>query len=106
MTLPDSAGQDLRESSSWQSRRLWSLWDMLESSAYQYLSLGARVWRCRMVFDLGRFDDAEKATLRDTLQEIIKICEQLGLSVSLELLRTRVEKLPQSADEIDLLMQA
>jgi hypothetical protein len=96
----------------WQPGTLRSLWDMVTVSAEKYVNLGHWLEGVRMSF---MFYDADSTSqdnegrvleLRNSLKELIKACEELGLSRAQDLVSHAYDDLPQSRREWELLLRA
>src|ERR1700722_9663153 len=91
---------------------LWSLWNMISVYAEDYIDIGRRIADARAHWGLREGEqNKEKITeyddwLREDIKAILKICETLSLKTSDALLRPRVDRLPASAGEFDILMEA
>src|SRR5258708_13669420 len=100
------------------SRRLWSLWDMLKVSAKECIELGSRTEETRRMFvereESELSDPVEDENLRrheneDLRQGLIKIfdeCVKLHLPISGDLISSRMEKLPKTLGDFDVLIDA
>ncbi len=97
--------------------RLWSLWDMLETSALAYIELGIRIEQARSVFEIAetaynegdpgrKLTAAERDELRDLLEKLLKECKQLSLTTAAFLIESRIGNLPATLGEFDLLSDA
>lgn len=97
--------------------RLWSLSDMLQVYAHEFFQLGARCSDAEAVFhmvqgerDAGNREaaltDEEKDSLRDNLTAIHKICRQLSLPVSENMIGAAIKALPETAQALDFVLRA
>jgi hypothetical protein len=115
-----NAGPVHRDPSPWDSRRLWSLWDMLKVSALQFIELGQRIADISTnlyMADMTSHDDPstalrddEREDMRQHLIKVWDVCNKLGLNVSGDLISSRVDRthgkanVPESQREFDLLI--
>ncbi len=116
MLNSQSAGLGPRTQSPWDSYRLWSLWEMLEISASEYIALGARLEMAVRLFQeaedtrespYGRqLTPEEKKHLRGVMEDVLAECRKLKLPVSTELVGKRMERLPSTSGEMDVLTEA
>lgn len=98
------------------AQRLWSLGEMLKVSARNYLSLGGRLEMAVNVFvdseDMThgpwgrRLNDDEKDQLKGLMEDILEECRGLGLPISTELIANRLDFLPQTSGELNVLIEA
>lgn len=91
--------------------RLWSLWDMLAVKASGYMRLGERLVEAQTVFDLAAASDdilrdAERTELRVTLGALKNVCAELEMPVSYELVDSRIDNLPGTAGELEIIADA
>ena len=70
MTL-DCAGLESRVNPRWETRRLWSLWEMLRKHAFQF------AWRNDVMHPKAKYDEKEAqevlASVRAFLDSIVKL---------------------------------
>jgi hypothetical protein len=100
----------------WHPGKLWSLWDMLKVHALEFFKLGERSnavrWEVFWMADtLGsgrgrKLRDDEKEQIKDGIIELAGLCERIGLTTSLELLKDRETDLPQTTREWETLVAA
>jgi hypothetical protein len=101
----------------WDTRRLWSLRDVLEISAAAYMALGAHLERAVAVFEdvedivkrpFGRMmEEPEQTALRGALTEALEECKKLRLPVSSTLLESYVDAVEfMSGGQLNVLIQA
>jgi hypothetical protein len=114
---PRELPSDRDRAVAWHPGKFWSLWDMLRIYADRYIKLGQHISDMRTVFhftddaathgerDRSQLTEDEIDTLRYTLKETIKICDDLDLSVH-HLLSDSYDDLPQTKREFDLLVRA
>jgi hypothetical protein len=102
------------------TRRLWSLWEMLRIYAESYIQLGAKILDTRNLFNavsiqvegewIGQNPEqaAEQRTqkLQAVLSELKSLCEQVNLPVSAKLIEEKITDLPKTDGELDILMHA
>jgi hypothetical protein len=89
--------------------RLWSLLDMIQVHAKEYLDLGARLEAARIVFMLGESEDQPPRQLdadsveglREDLREALRHCEQLKLPIAAALLKKNIEDPPKTRREFE-----
>jgi hypothetical protein len=116
----DSGAAD--RSSPWDSRRLWSLWDMIRQFASGYFHLGMQTQEFRVVFDFleaaGRdgdltstnekrievMDEGSKAGLKRTLSSMAKICGELGLPEAQRIAARASNDLPETRREFNMVV--
>jgi hypothetical protein len=116
---PDCAGPETREFSPWDTRRLWSLWDMLKIDALEFFGLGEvsgavreRVFYIAGLGSLGnmgtprKLDDVENRQVKDAIIALYDLCKRIGLSTSIELLTGRENDPPQTTREWNVLVSA
>lgn len=107
-------------SSPLESRRLWSLWDMLKEYMEAYISLGEDIHDTRILFDLEanfdvdpitkdrRLNVAGAASLDSQLHDILALAQRLVLPVTMRLIDRRLEypsNLPQTLPEFEMLVE-
>jgi hypothetical protein len=85
--------------------------DMVTTSAVKYVTLGHLLEGARMSFLLfeGGMEDDNEARIRElknALKQLIKGCEELGLSRAQELVSHAYDDPPQSKREFELLLRA
>jgi HEPN domain-containing protein len=101
----------------WNSRRLWSLWDMLRVYALGYVALGREIAAVDAVFALkdaipASDLEAEPLTAEDLahvsgcVSAMIQTCKELDLPVSLSLLSNRANDPPRTEREMRPLVDA
>src|ERR1700726_2193591 len=87
----------------WDTRRLWSLWDIMQKiEALEFFGLGEvsgavreRVFYIAGLGDLRnlgtprKLDDAENRRVKDAVIALCDLCKKIGLSTSIELLEGR-----------------
>lgn len=111
--IPREAGRDHEPR---QTRRLWSLWEMLRVFASTYVELGVRLEAAAQILNeanditkspWGRpLTNDEKDELVDLLSDMWKECVDLSLDVSAALLTERIVNPPSTARELDILRDA
>jgi len=89
---------------------------MLKAQINDYIELGKKISSTEVVFQITdetpegderkKLTEDEKNGLRADLNEVIVLCETLGLPVSVDLLSKRKNDLPQTQREYNLLMEA
>ncbi len=109
----------------WDSRRLWSLWDMIKQSATSYLRLGMEAQDFLMVFyslesresgagivaprpgkHIEDMAPSARAALRKTLGQMVKICGELGLSTAQRLAASACDDPPETEREFRMIVDA
>lgn len=111
-----AAENQIEQPVEWESRRLWSLWDMLKVNAASYIDLGRWIADTRVTYDLDEYFEAAEfggkqlnatgiATLQKDMQGLLDACAPLGLNLSTRLIRNRMDDPPQTAREYDLLVE-
>ncbi|MBX9908076.1 MAG: hypothetical protein K2Z25_05125 [Beijerinckiaceae bacterium] len=91
--------------------KLWSLLDMLKFNATRYLNLGALIADMSGYFDLHKNSKTEEEKsrhereLKADLSKVFQLAKELGLSNSAQLIEPRLDKLPQTESEYELLME-
>jgi hypothetical protein len=98
------------------SKRLWSLWDMMRVYAHHYLDIGEHVQNVKLIFgdSEGAFDGASLKKLdvdefqhvREALKKLIVHCDALELIVSSELIKARLTSLPKTGGEFGVIVDA
>jgi hypothetical protein len=87
--------------------RLWSLWDMLKVDALEFFRLGERssATRSDVFWKDGRnLHDTEKEQVKNDIIALSDLCNKIGLTTSLHILRGRADDLPQNRREWELLI--
>jgi hypothetical protein len=105
----------------WPVRRLWSLLDMLRIFAEKYIQLGARIDEARNLFEQFSIevegksifglspkenDEARETALREVLTRLTEVCASLDLPVSSVLIADKIEFLPRTQAEFDILIHS
>jgi hypothetical protein len=92
----------------------WSLWDMLRIYAQDYIELGARTEAARIVFIVNEnqggvpqqeFSEEAKTGLKGDLEAMLRHCKQLDLPISVELISRRIDDLPGTRREFEVLLE-
>jgi hypothetical protein len=98
------------------SNRLWSLWDMMRVYAHHYLDIGEHAQNIKIVFGdaEGVFENRVRRNLhadevrhvKEGLEKLLLHCDGLDLPISSSLIKSRLEDMPQSSREFDILVSA
>lgn len=94
----------------WESRRRWSLWDMLKIYADNYLRLGQgmQALRATLVF-ADKPEDKDEEYLRKVgkrLGAILGLCRELDLPISLAVFEKFQTDFPGTVEELDVALVA
>jgi hypothetical protein len=87
--------------------RLWSLWDMLTRYAREFIWLGEEIQQTRTGYYLAEekpLEDGEKEEVKKSLGKLHKHCKEMELPISTTLLEQKIDDLPESYREFQLLM--
>jgi hypothetical protein len=111
-----STAERQHDSQGWESRRLWSLWDMLTLNARYFLDLGAEFHDLSLLYVAavegkvgGRSLMAEElGGVQKHLEKVLWFCRELRLPTSYTLVSARQEykKLPRTQEAFDILRDA
>jgi hypothetical protein len=101
---------------SFDSRRLWSLWDMMRVHALEFFGLGASAAKiAETIFYVSpmtgkgmvsSLHDFQKEAVRENIAALTDLCKRIGLPVAMALLDARKNNIPQTRGEWDMLVDA
>jgi hypothetical protein len=109
-----------RETHDWNSRRLWSLWDMIRQPIWKFVTTGILMQNVQVVFSKvgpGRiggglapppdnlYEIAQK-NIQRFIDDLIMMCETLDLPTSLYLLHAAKQIPPKTAGEFNWLIMS
>ena len=91
--------------------KLWSLWDMLQIFADEYMNIGGTMAYIQVhlhnCVSKGKGIDADFCQqFKDTLILLKASCDKVNLKVSADLLEKAINDLPQSERELELIIRA